>query len=79
MGPLVEQRQEQALFRAEVGVDRSRRASGRVSHGIDGHGVDTPLGEQARGRVQKAGPGVGLALFLGSRHRAPLELLLNAT
>ena len=71
MGPLVEQRQEQALLRAEVGVDRTRGAPGRVGHGVDGHGVDAPLGEQAGGRVEKAGPGVGLSLLLGSWHRAP--------
>ncbi len=71
VGPFVEQGQEQTLLGAEVGVDRARGPSRRVGHGVDRDGVDAPLREEAGGRVEEAGPGVGLALLLGPGHWAP--------
>ena len=69
--PRVEQRQQQALLAAEVGVDRTRGPAGGLGHGVDRHRIDALFGEELGGGGQQARPCLGLALLLGLRHVPP--------
>ena len=69
--PRVEQRQQQALLAAEVGVDRSRGPAGGLGHRVHRHRVDALLGEELGGGGQQAVPRLGLPFLLGLRHVPP--------
>ena len=75
--PGVEEGEEQALFRPEVGVDGSRGASGGLGHCVHRDGIDALVGEELGRGGQQPGPGLRLALVLVSSTCPPTSSALQ--
>ena len=69
--PRVEQGEQEALLRAEVGVDGPRRAPGGLGYGVHRHGVDALVGEEVGRGGQQPRPGLRFALLLRPGHVPP--------